>query len=79
MGELLKRIMVRMGVTKEIVTSDERMRPEKSEVLELICDNSQASELLSWTPTISLDDGIDSVIAYVARSGTDYKSGRYAV
>jgi dTDP-glucose 4,6-dehydratase len=79
MGELLNRIMARMSVSKEVVEKTERVRPEKSEVLELLCDAGRASRLLGWSPKWSLDEGLDQVIAYVERSLLDYKTERHVV
>ncbi|MEX0501973.1 GDP-mannose 4,6-dehydratase [Alphaproteobacteria bacterium LSUCC0719] len=36
-----------------IVTKEERLRPGKSEVLQLISDNSKAKQLLGWSPKYS--------------------------
>lgn len=79
MGALLNRILSRMGVQKDVILERERVRPEKSEVLELICDNQRAKTLLGWTPRVSLDEGIDAVIQYIAGNRKSYKSSRYGV
>ena len=39
-----------MGASIEIVTDDQRLRPEKSEVERLWASNAKASELLGWQP-----------------------------
>jgi dTDP-glucose 4,6-dehydratase len=50
-GETARLIAQAMGVEIEIVTDEQRLRPDKSEVERLFADNSKASELLGWTPT----------------------------
>lgn len=79
MGALLNRILSRMGIQKEIVLERERVRPEKSEVLELICNNQRARTVLGWAPRVSLDEGLDAVIKYIGDNGRSYKSDRYGV
>ncbi len=79
MGDLLNKIMKKMSVSREIVQVGERRRPEKSEVMELIADSSKARELLGWTPTYSLDQGLDEVIASVRERIGSYKTGGYVV
>jgi NAD dependent epimerase/dehydratase len=79
MADLLNRIMARLHVTKEIVQDPGRIRPEKSEVLELICDNAKARQLLEWSPKYSLDEGLDQVIAYVRANSPAYSTTTYVV
>jgi NAD dependent epimerase/dehydratase len=79
MGDLLSRIMNRMGTSKEIVQSPQRVRPDASEVMELICDNRRALELLGWTPGFSLDEGLDKAIEFVRRNIKAYKTGDFVV
>lgn len=49
-GDTVKAIADLMGVTIEVITDDQRIRPEKSEVERLWADNSKAKELLGWSP-----------------------------
>jgi NAD dependent epimerase/dehydratase len=46
-----------MGVEIDIVTDEQRLRPEKSEVERLWASNAKASELLGWTPEYEGLDG----------------------
>ena len=79
MGALLNRILSLMDEQKEMVVDRERIRPENSEVMELICDNRQAKQLLGWAPRVSLDEGLDSVIRWMKSNNHHYKSERYGV
>lgn len=74
MGDLLVRIMHKMGVSKEIVQDSERMRPDTSEVMELICDNTRARKLLKWSPRFTLDEGLDKTIEFVKENVSTYKT-----
>ena len=52
-GDTAALIAEIMGVSLEIETTDERLRPDASEVERLRCDNSKAADLLGWTPSYS--------------------------
>lgn len=50
-GETARLVAQAMGAEIQIVTDEQRLRPDKSEVERLFADNSKAKELLGWTPT----------------------------
>ncbi|BAH46309.1 putative dTDP-glucose 4,6-dehydratase [Brevibacillus brevis NBRC 100599] len=56
-GETANLIAELMSVNIEILTEDQRLRPEKSEVERLWADNTKAKELLGWYPTYGERDG----------------------
>ena len=79
-GQLATRILSLMGLPeRRIICDDDRVRPEKSEVFELICDNRLAGDLLGWRPRVSLDDGLTQVIAYVSAHRDAFKPDIYTV
>lgn len=57
-GDTAKAIADVMGVDIEIVTEDQRLRPEKSEVERLWASNTKAQELLGWQPAYGGLDGM---------------------
>ena len=59
-----------------IETKNEKIRPEKSEVMLLLGDNSKARNLLGWEPIYSLDDGLREVVDYVKENLKGYKEER---
>ena len=79
MGELLNRITATMGVSSAIVQQPDRVRPEKSEVLELICDNTKATQVLGWVPRYSLDEGLNETIEYMKQNISLYKNSGYVI
>jgi nucleoside-diphosphate-sugar epimerase len=79
MGELLTRITDIMKVSKAIVQQPDRIRPEKSEVGELICDNTKARHVLGWAPRYSLDDGLNETIEYLRKNISLYKTAGYVI
>lgn len=64
-GEIAERILKRVGRDLPIETTEDRLRPRKSEVFRLICDASKARELTGWEPQVSLDEGLDHVIDFM--------------
>lgn len=56
--DLFKKIQKLMGSTAVLVAEQQRMRPEKSEVQRLWCDNSKIKKLTGFAPTYNLDHGL---------------------
>ena len=75
--ELAEKIMHIAGKQVEIQKEALRMRPDKSEVMRLISDNSLARESLDWTPRVSLDVGLGRVIEWLRPRLDLYKVGKY--
>jgi nucleoside-diphosphate-sugar epimerase len=63
----------------DIVADTERVRPENSEVLRLICNNDKARRLTGWQPRIGLRDGLAETVAHVERHLSRYKADIYNV
>ena len=49
-GKLAEYIIGKTNPNARIYCENNRVRPEKSEVLTLLCDNSLARELMGWQP-----------------------------
>lgn len=56
-GDTARTIAEVMDVDVEILTDDQRLRPEKSEVERLWAANEKAARLLGWTPSYAGLDG----------------------
>ena len=76
-GEIAQKIFDIIGVHPQIVTEDQRKRPEKSEVERLLCDNSKAATLLDWRPATDLDQGLAATIAWLRDNQNRYKPSVY--
>ena len=76
-GDLAQKIAHKIGHPVNLLTDTERLRPEKSEVMRLLSDNSLARKDLGWSPTVSLDEGLDKTIAWIWGHLDMYQPGRY--
>jgi NAD dependent epimerase/dehydratase len=77
-GELAKKILTLIGCPEIPLHTDEgRIRPEKSEVMQLICNNAKAKKMIGWSPNISLDQGLKETIAWIEKNKDLYKFTRY--
>lgn len=64
-GDLAHQIITLIGKPIEIVTEEQRLRPERSEVQRLVSNNHKAVTQLGWQPTTSLQDGLRQTIAWI--------------
>jgi NAD dependent epimerase/dehydratase len=78
-GDFAQRILKLMGVDKPIRLDPKRIRPGKSEVLELVSDNRKAQDLMSWSPQTSLDEGLARTIEFVDHHRGFFRASAYAV
>jgi len=78
-GELIRLILDCMGTEKKVVAREERMRPAKSEVMQLLCDNRKARRLLGWEPNVGLEQGLAETVAFFRQHVDRYKVGMYTV
>ena len=75
--ELTEDILALTGSQARVVVDEERLRPEKSEVLRLLADNSKARRVLGWEPKVGLREGLTQTIAWVRAHMDFYRPGRY--
>ena len=80
-NELAHLIANLMGVEAEIISREKRIRPEKSEVERLLCDNSKITKRTSWTPNFTLKQGLENVISWMkeGQNLSNYKPEVYNV
>jgi dTDP-glucose 4,6-dehydratase len=76
-GELADIIIDLIGGDVKIVVDQERLRPEKSEVMRLLSDNSKAREILGWTPQVHIREGLSRTIAWIREHLDLYRVGTY--
>jgi len=78
-GELAEIIIRQVNPGAKIICEEERVRPDKSEVMELLCDNRMAYELAGWKPAHTLEEGLALTIAWMREHLVSYKPGIYTV
>jgi nucleoside-diphosphate-sugar epimerase len=78
-GELAELILEVVGSKAEIVVDEERIRPEASEVFELLADASRIRELTGWAPRVTLREGLERTAGWVERNLARLKPELYNV
>lgn len=80
-GDTLDMIKDIMGSDVEFVKDEVRIRPEKSEVFRLWCDNTKIRELTDFEPRFSIREGLKLTIEWFQDSENlkKYKTGIYNV
>lgn len=79
MEELLNLAVAACGRSPRVVREEARVRPDRSEVMTLICDASLAREKLGWQSRVSLEEGVRRTAAWVAENLGSYKPRIYNV
>jgi len=78
-GQITNMIQEILGTNKEIQLDLQRIRPEKSEVFKLICDNSKAEKLIGWKPNYTLKEGLVEAINWMNRKTSDNFESKYII
>ncbi|HEY3356646.1 MAG TPA: GDP-mannose 4,6-dehydratase, partial [Polyangia bacterium] len=76
-GDLARKIIAACGVDVPIEHDPARTRPAASEVERLCAANARARDLLGWSPTVTLEDGLAAVVAFVRAHLNRYKPEIY--
>ncbi len=61
-GELATLVLQTMNVDATLVTDADRVRPDASEVEELLCDASALRSATGWEPVVPLSEGIEITV-----------------
>ena len=80
-GDTLNLIKEIMGSDVEFITEEQRIRPGKSEVHRLWCDNTRIRELTGFEPEHSIRKGLEATIEWFTKPGNlaKYKADIYNV
>lgn len=80
-GDTLNLIKELMNSDVEFITEEQRIRPGKSEVHRLWCDNTKIRELTGFEPEYSIRKGLEATIEWFTKSGNlaKYKADIYNV
>ncbi|OGP53880.1 MAG: NAD-dependent dehydratase [Deltaproteobacteria bacterium RBG_13_52_11b] len=75
--DVMKQIFGLMGKEGQVEIEDRRIRPEKSEVMQLLSDTRLAQAFFGWTPRYSLEDGLRETIEWYRQNLSRFKVGSY--
>ena len=76
-GELVGKILGLMEEEREIEVEERRIRPEKSEVVQLLSDTRLAEKLFGWAPKYTLENGLRETIGWYRENLFRFKVGSY--
>jgi NAD dependent epimerase/dehydratase len=62
--EAIETVASTLGKKLVVVEDPARVRPERSEVLELLCDNAKAKSLLGWSPRFTFEEGVARAVEF---------------
>lgn len=76
--ELTRTLVKKIRPGARIVSDDQRVRPVKSEVGRLICDNRLIKKLTGWSPRVGLEEGLTKTLEWMRNEkGRGYKPDIY--
>jgi NAD dependent epimerase/dehydratase len=78
-AELCQKIFQLLDKNIEIQTDAQRVRPEKSEVHTLICNNQKAKQIINWAPQVDLTKGLVNTIEFIKGHPELFDNSRYGV
>lgn len=78
-GDLAQLIAQICNRPIEIITEEQRLRPENSEVERLLADSSKAMRTLNWSPRVSLEEGLAQTRDWMEKHIHHYRPDTYAV
>ena len=78
-GDLAQKLINELNPNAQIITDEQRLRPEKSEVERLFGSNQKIKELTDWKPDYTLDSGLKETIEWFSDSSnlSRYKADIY--
>ncbi len=70
-----------MNSDVQFITDVQRLRPEKSEVFRLWCDNSKIEKLTGFKPQVDIREGLERTINWITQPDNlkSYKAEIYNV
>jgi len=76
-NNLIQTILRLLESRAEVVAEQSRIRPERSEVMELVCDANQAKSVTGWSPMHSFEKGLQETIHWIKSNKERYKPEIY--
>lgn len=76
---IIYKIKKIMNSKKKIKVKNLRVRPKKSEVNKLLCDNKKIKKIFSWKNKYSFEEGLSETISWFKKNKKIYKSKIYNI
>ena len=76
--ETVQMILDITGSDAEVISEDNRIRPEKSEVNRLIADNTKIKSLTSWTDQVTFEEGLQATVNWIEKNMKHFDINDYA-
>lgn len=77
--EIVKIVSDTLNCKPKLVIENKRLRPNKSEVSKLICNNTKIKKRLKWDNKISFKKGIQNTIEWNKKNYSEFKKSHYYV
>ena len=78
-GNLVQLIADLIGTKIEIISDEQRIRPDKSEVERLFCNNTKIQTNTIWKPNYTLESGLKETIEWIKNNMSYFKPDIYNV
>jgi NAD dependent epimerase/dehydratase len=78
-GTLANELIRQINPNAKIITEDERLRPEKSEVNRLLGSKEKIQKLTKWKPSYTLEEGLAETIEWLKNNLDRYKTDIYNI
>ncbi len=78
-GELAQELINQINPNAKIVTDEQRLRPEKSEVNRLLGTAKELNKLTGWKPNYTFEEGLAETIAWTKENLNRFKTDIYNV
>ncbi len=76
-NKLVEKIATILRKKLEVEIEDKRIRPPKSEVMELVCNFDKARKILGYKPTVTLEEGLIKTIEFIREHPELYSHSGY--
>lgn len=76
-GEIFEKLCALVKCQAAVRKQPDRIRPDKSEVMRLLCDAGLLKAVTGWAPRYSLDDGLEKTVSWLKDHVDLYKPEAY--
>lgn len=78
-GDLANKILKLTGSNSKIISDEARIRPDKSEVKQLLCNYNKAKNMFGYQPRYLLEQGLQETIEFIRQNLNIYNPDEYTI